>query len=161
MQLTVLKSKIHNAIVTDARLDYVGSITIDKLWLEAVNIRGGEKVLVVNNQNGARIETYVIEGKSHSKTICLNGAAAHHFKVGDDVIIMAFAQISHKETLKAKQIFPQPDGNYLLISDYIKQELQVAKNQGLFEEELEIAITQIANKYGVTEELVFELNKNL
>jgi len=86
----LLKSKIHKAKVTEARLDYIGSITIDKDLLKKADIWPGEKVLVVSNTNGARLETYAIEGKAGSGVICMNGAAAHLIKRGHEVIIIAF-----------------------------------------------------------------------
>ena len=85
-----LRSKIHKAIVTEANLDYVGSITIDKNLIEKVGLDIGEKVLVVSNTSGARLETYVIEGEKDSGIICMNGAAAHLIKKGEEIIIMGF-----------------------------------------------------------------------
>jgi aspartate 1-decarboxylase len=90
-----LKSKIHNATVTTACLKYVGSITIDEALMQHANIAEYEKVLVVDNTNGNRLETYVIKGKKNSGQICMNGAAAHLIKKGDEIIIMTF-QISAK-----------------------------------------------------------------
>ena len=87
MLLNILKSKIHRVLVTEANLEYIGSITIDEDLMEAANIYAGERVQVVDNTNGARIETYVIPGKRGSG--CINGAAAHLAHVGDTVIIMA------------------------------------------------------------------------
>jgi aspartate 1-decarboxylase len=86
----LLRSKIHKATVTDADLDYVGSITIDEDLIDKVGFMAGEKVLVVDNTNGARLETYVIVGKKGSGIICMNGAAAHLIKRGDEIIIMGF-----------------------------------------------------------------------
>mgnify|MGYP006281818673 CR=1 FL=1 len=86
----LLRSKIHNATVTQARVDYVGSITIDEELVNKVGMMEGEKVLVVDNTNGARVETYVILGEPGSGVICMNGAAAHLIKAGDEVIIMGF-----------------------------------------------------------------------
>ncbi|AFL98617.1 MULTISPECIES: aspartate 1-decarboxylase [Desulfitobacterium] len=87
---TMMKSKIHRATVTEANLKYVGSITIDEELLEAADILPNEKVQVVNNNNGARLETYVIPGKRGERTICLNGAAARLVQVGDEVIIISY-----------------------------------------------------------------------
>ena len=87
----VIRSKIHKATVTDANLAYIGSITIDKDLLEKADLWPGEKVLVVSNTSGARLETYVIEGEAGKGCICMNGAAAHLIKPGEEVIIMAFA----------------------------------------------------------------------
>lgn len=85
-----LRAKIHQATVTEANLDYVGSVTIDSDLMERVDLGEYEKVLVVDNTNGARIETYAIPGPAGSGVICMNGAAAHHVRQGDEVIIMAF-----------------------------------------------------------------------
>ncbi|RSL33434.1 aspartate 1-decarboxylase [Salibacterium salarium] len=88
---TMMKSKLHRAQVTEANLNYVGSITIDESLLEAVDIVENEKVQVVNNNNGARLETYVISGERDSGVVCLNGAAARMVQPGDVVIIIAYA----------------------------------------------------------------------
>lgn len=108
MFLTILKSKIHRVTVTEANLDYIGSITIDQDLMEAANIYAGEKVQIVDNTNGARIETYVIPGKRGSGCICINGAAAHLVHVGDTVIIMAYAMMTPEEqaTFKPAIVFP-------------------------------------------------------
>jgi len=103
MDINMLKCKIHNATVTEADLNYVGSITIDSNLLEKCGLLEYEKVQVVNNNNGARIETYTFKGEPGSGIICLNGAAARHFEIGDTVIIMAYAQLSQEE---AKQHRP-------------------------------------------------------
>jgi aspartate 1-decarboxylase len=87
---TVLHAKLHNAVVTEANLAYVGSITIDQDMLDKVDIWPGERVMVVSNTSGARLETYVISGARGEKQICVNGAAAHHIGKGEQVIIMAF-----------------------------------------------------------------------
>jgi len=86
----VLRSKIHKATVTEADLDYVGSITIDEALIERVGFIAGEKVLVVSNTTGARLETYIIIGERGSGIICMNGAAAHLIKKGEEIIIMGF-----------------------------------------------------------------------
>jgi aspartate 1-decarboxylase len=86
----VLRSKIHKAIVTEADLDYIGSITIDEELMEKVGFWAGEKVLVVSNTSGARLETYIIVGQRNSGIICMNGAAAHLIKKGEELIIMGF-----------------------------------------------------------------------
>jgi aspartate 1-decarboxylase len=86
----VLRSKIHKANVTEANVDYVGSITIDEGLIEKAGFWPGEKVLVVDNTNGARLETYVMVGEKDSGIICMNGAAAHLIKVGDEIIVMGF-----------------------------------------------------------------------
>lgn len=97
MQLTMLKCKLHRATVTEANLNYTGSITIDKTLLEKANLLVWEQVHIVNVNNGARFETYVIEGETDSGVICLNGAAARLVQPGDEVIIMAYAQLSPDE----------------------------------------------------------------
>lgn len=111
MLIEVLKSKIHRATVTDANLDYMGSITIDRDLLDAAGIFPGEKVQVVNNNNGARIETYTIAGERGSGIICLNGGAARHFLKGDTIIIIAYALVTPEEraTLEPKIIFPNSE----------------------------------------------------
>jgi len=97
MILNLLKSKIHCAIVTEANLRYMGSITIDEELMQAADILPNERVQVVNNNNGERLETYVIPGKKGSGVICLNGAAARLVQPGDVVIIMAYAFMEEKE----------------------------------------------------------------
>ncbi|OUM89680.1 MAG: aspartate 1-decarboxylase [Bacillus thermozeamaize] len=93
----MMKSKLHRATVTEANLHYVGSITIDQELMEAVDLLPNEKVQVVNNNNGARLETYVIPGERGSGVICLNGAAARLVQPGDTVIIIAYAWMSDEE----------------------------------------------------------------
>ncbi|NQT95662.1 MAG: aspartate 1-decarboxylase [Candidatus Omnitrophica bacterium] len=93
----IYKSKIHNAAVTDANLNYTGSITIDSELLKAADIFPGEKVQIVNLNNGTRVETYVIEGDSGSGTICMNGAAARWAQPGDRVIIISYCLVESKE----------------------------------------------------------------
>ncbi|MDD3266248.1 MAG: aspartate 1-decarboxylase [Burkholderiales bacterium] len=97
MQINVLRTKIHRATVTEANLDYIGSITIDKNLMDAINLYENERVQVVNINNGARIETYVITGQSDSGVCCLNGAAARHFQKNDKVIIMSYTWLAEKE----------------------------------------------------------------
>lgn len=108
MFLTIFKSKIHRARVTEANLHYVGSITIDEALLEAANILEGEKVQIVNNNNGERIETYAIRGERNSGVICLNGAAARRFQPGDIVIIIAYGIMTPEEAkaFKPSTVFP-------------------------------------------------------
>ncbi|NND34877.1 MAG: aspartate 1-decarboxylase [Saprospiraceae bacterium] len=108
MLLQIFKSKIHRATVTEANLNYVGSITIDEDLMDAANLLEGEKVQIVNNNNGERIETYVIKGKRGSGTICLNGAAARKAEVGDIVIIISYGYMTPEEAagFKAVSIFP-------------------------------------------------------
>ncbi len=116
MYIEVLKSKIHNASVTEARLDYVGSITIDQDLMDVANILAGQKVQVVDNNNGARLETYVIAGERGSGVVCLNGAAARLVAVGDVVIIMAYAYMTPDEakTFKPTIVFPDTATNRLV-----------------------------------------------
>ncbi|MDQ7092814.1 aspartate 1-decarboxylase [Desulfosporosinus sp. PR] len=94
MYRMMMKSKIHRALVTEANLQYVGSITIDSVLMEQADILPNEKVQIVNNNNGARFETYVIPGEPHSGVICLNGAAARQVQVGDQVIIISYAVLT-------------------------------------------------------------------
>lgn len=115
MFINVFKSKLHNVHVTEARLDYVGSITIDEALMDAANLVAGERVQVVNNNNGERLETYVIKGERGSGVICLNGAAARKVQVGDQVIIIAYAWLTPEEakTFEPVVVFPA-EGNKLL-----------------------------------------------
>lgn len=108
MFIEVLKSKIHRAKVTEAELHYVGSITIDEALMEASNIIEGEKVQIVNVNNGERIETYVIKGERDSGMVCLNGPAARRVQVGDIIIIISYASMEFEEAKKFKPsvIFP-------------------------------------------------------
>lgn len=99
---TMMKSKLHRATVTEANLNYVGSITIDEDLMDAVDILENEKVTIVNNNNGARLETYVIRGERGSGVICLNGAAARLVQPGDIVIIIAYAVMTNEEALVHK-----------------------------------------------------------
>ena len=109
MQLLMLKSKIHRATVTGSELEYEGSITIDSELMKQADLLVGEKVLVVNLANGARIETYVIEGNPGSGTICMNGAAAHHFSVDDLVIIISFAVMTREEAKSYEPVIVKVD----------------------------------------------------
>ncbi len=108
MFLQILKSKIHRVRVTEANLEYIGSITIDEDLMDAAAIVAGERVQVVDNDNGARLETYVIPGKRGSGCICMNGAAAHLIHVDDTVIIMAYAMMTQEEqkTFRPSIVFP-------------------------------------------------------
>lgn len=114
MLLNILKSKIHRVTVTEANLDYIGSITIDEDLMDAANIYAGERVQVVDNNNGARLETYVIPGKRGSGCICINGAAAHLVHVGDIVIIMAYAMMTPEEQVSFKPSIVFPNNNRLV-----------------------------------------------
>ena len=109
MMIHVVKSKLHNVSVTEADLNYVGSITIDEDLMDAANIVENEKVQVVNNNNGERIETYVIKGERGSGVICLNGAAARKVAVGDVVIIISYAIIDAEEARTFRPTFVFPD----------------------------------------------------
>jgi len=97
MNITMLYSKIHRATVTDANLNYVGSITIDKELMKASNMRIGQKIDIVNVNNGERFSTYIIEGEAGKRDICLNGAAARKVHKGDKIIIIAYATMSEEE----------------------------------------------------------------
>ena len=108
MMIEVLKSKIHCVTVTEANLNYMGSITIDEDIMDAANMIAGEKVQIVDNNNGERFETYIIKGERGSGCICLNGAAARKVQVGDVVFIMSYALMDFEEakTFKPTVIFP-------------------------------------------------------
>jgi aspartate 1-decarboxylase len=116
MQIEVLKSKIHRVSVTEANLDYVGSVTIDEELLEAANLIAGEKVQIVDINNGERLETYIIKGKRGSGCICLNGAAARKVAVGDLIIIISYALMDFEEakTFTPSIIFPDSRTNRLI-----------------------------------------------
>ena len=113
MQIEVLKSKIHRVQVTEANLHYIGSITIDEALMDAANIIEHEKVQVVNIDNGARLETYVIRGIRGSGMICLNGPAARQAAIGDTVIIISYAMMDFEEAKKHKPtlLFPNEDNS--------------------------------------------------
>lgn len=115
MQIEVLKSKIHRATITEANLNYVGSITIDEDLMDAANMIENEKVQVVNVNNGERLETYIIKGQRGTGVVCLNGPAARKAAVGDVVIIISYALVQFDE---AKQLEPWivfPNGNNKLV----------------------------------------------
>ena len=116
MMIEVMKSKIHCARVTEANLNYMGSITIDEDLMDAANLIAGEKVSIVNNNNGERFETYIIKGERGSGCVCLNGAAARKVQVGDIVIIMSYALMDFEEakTFKPWVIFPDSMTNKLV-----------------------------------------------
>ncbi len=117
MFIEVFKSKIHRVKVTQADLNYVGSITIDEDLLEAANIVEGEKVQIVNNNNGARLETYAIRGERGTGVICLNGAAARMVQVGDIVIIISYAYMTPEEVKAHRPIAIFPDENNRLVKN--------------------------------------------
>ena len=114
MQIEILKTKIHRAVITEANLNYVGSLTIDEDLMEAANMIENEKIQVVNANNGERIETYIIKGKRGSGVICLNGPAARRGAVGDVVVIISYASMDFEEAKKFKPtvVFPK-EGNRL------------------------------------------------
>lgn len=115
MYISVLKSKIHRVTITEANLNYIGSITIDEELMEAANLIENEHVHIVNNNNGERFETYVIKGKRGTGVICLNGAAARRVQPGDIIIILSYAQMDLEEakTFKPSIIFPDTATNKL------------------------------------------------
>ena len=108
MFIEVVKSKIHRVTVTEANLNYIGSITIDEDLLDAANLIANEKVSIVNNNNGERFETYIIKGERGSGVVCLNGAAARKAQPGDIIIIMSYAMMDFEEakTFKPSVVFP-------------------------------------------------------
>ena len=109
MMIEVLKSKLHCVTITEANLNYMGSVTIDEDLMDAAGLIAGEKVQIVNNNNGERLETYVIRGERGSGCVCLNGAAARKCIVGDTAIIISYAMMDFEEakTFKPKVIFPK------------------------------------------------------
>ena len=111
MEIEVLKSKIHRAVITEANLNYVGSLTLDEDLMDAANMIENEKIQVVNVNNGSRIETYLIKGKRGSGICCLNGPAARKGAAGDIVIVISYARMSFEEAKKFKPwvIFPGED----------------------------------------------------
>ncbi len=116
MLVTILKSKIHRVSVTEANLNYIGSITIDMDLVDASGMLPNEKVSIVNNNNGARFETYIIPGERGSGIICMNGAAARLVQPGDVIIVLAYAMMDYEEakTFKPQIIFPDTATNKLL-----------------------------------------------
>lgn len=113
MMIEVLKSKIHCARVTEANLHYMGSITLDEDLMDAANLLAGERVYIVNNNNGERFDTYIIKGERGSGCVCLNGAAARKVQVGDIVIIMSYALMDVEEAkiFKPTVVFPDSETN--------------------------------------------------
>ena len=116
MMIEVLKSKLHCVTVTEANLNYMGSITIDEDLMDAANMIAGEKVQIVDNNNGERFETYIIKGERGSGCICLNGAAARKVQVGDVVIIMSYALMDFEDvkSFKPTVVFPDTVTNKLV-----------------------------------------------
>lgn len=122
MQVSMLKSKIHRAVITQAELNYVGSVTIDEDLMDAAGLFEYEKVHIVNVNSGSRIETYVIAGDRGSGVICLNGAAARSGQKGDHVIIMAYASMTPDEVKahRPKVVFVSNENKIVQVSDYEK-----------------------------------------
>ena len=116
MFIEVVKSKIHRVTVTEANLNYIGSITIDEDLLDAANLIANEKVSIVNNNNGERFETYIIKGERGSGVVCLNGAAARKAQPGDIIIVMSYAMMDVEEakTVKPSVVFPDTATNKLI-----------------------------------------------
>ena len=116
MFIEVVKSKIHRVTVTEANLNYIGSITIDEDLLDAANLIANEKVSIVNNNNGERYETYIIKGERGSGVVCLNGAAARKAQPGDIIIVMSYAMMDFEEakTFKPSVVFPDTATNKLI-----------------------------------------------
>ncbi|HZW70150.1 MAG TPA: aspartate 1-decarboxylase [Hanamia sp.] len=114
MQIEILKSKVHRAVITEANLNYVGSLTLDEDLMDAANMIENEKITVVNANNGERLETYLIRGKRGSGVVCLNGPAARKGSEGDVVIIISYAQMDFEEAknFKPSVVFPK-EGNKL------------------------------------------------
>lgn len=115
MLIEMMKSKIHRVHVTEANLNYIGSITIDRALMRAADILEGQRVWIVNNNNGERFDTYVIAGEEGSGVICLNGAAARKAQPGDVIIIMTYAMMTPEEAadFRPKVVFPDTDTNKL------------------------------------------------
>ena len=116
MFIEVVKSKIHRVTVTEANLNYIGSITVDEDLLDAANLIAGEKVYIADNNNGERFETYIIKGERGSGVVCLNGAAARKAQPGDIIIIMSYALMDFEEakTFKPSVVFPDTATNKLI-----------------------------------------------
>jgi aspartate 1-decarboxylase len=114
MEIEILKSKVHRVAITEANLNYIGSLTLDEDLMDAANLISNEKVQVVNVNNGARIETYLIPGKRKSGICCLNGPAARYGAVGDIVIVISYARMDIEEARKFKPwvVFPK-EGNIM------------------------------------------------
>lgn len=114
MEIEILKSKVHRAVITEANLNYIGSLTLDEDLMDAANMIENEKVQVVNVNNGTRIETYLIKGKRGSGVCCLNGPAARHGAVGDIIIVISYARMKFEEARQFKPfiVFPK-EGNLL------------------------------------------------
>ena len=140
MMLQMFKSKIHRATVTEADLNYVGSITIDEALMEAANLLEGERVQIVNNNNGARLETYVIRGERNSGIICLNGAAARKVAVGDILIIISYAYMTREEAKKFKPVAVFPDENNRIPSANVNKTAIDKKSVDVVQDELALFV---------------------
>jgi len=165
MYATVLKSKLHNVVVTDSKLNYVGSITIDKNLMDAVGLVRNEKVLVVNNRNGARIETYVIVGRAGTGIICLNGAAAHHFNVGDQAIIMSFTSVKldYAEEHEPRVIFPQESNKNWLSNSQVCYQIFadiLGDNDKILESDVEEVALRMGRELSDMKVIVEQVYKN-
>jgi aspartate 1-decarboxylase len=114
MMIQVLKSKLHRIKVTDANLNYIGSITIDQDLMDEANIIAGEKVQIVDNNNGERFETYVIAGERGSGCVCLNGAAARKVQIGDTIIVISYALMDFEEAKNFQPWVVFPDNNKIV-----------------------------------------------
>lgn len=114
MMIQVLKSKLHRIKVTDANLNYIGSITIDQDLMDEANIIAGEKVQIVDNNNGERFETYVIAGERGSGCVCLNGAAARKVQIGDTIIVISYALMNFEEAKNFQPWVVFPDNNKIV-----------------------------------------------
>lgn len=114
MMIQVLKSKLHRIKVTDANLNYIGSITIDQHLMDEANIIAGEKVQIVDNNNGERFETYVIAGERGSGCVCLNGAAARKVQIGDTIIVISYALMDFEEAKNFQPWVVFPDNNKIV-----------------------------------------------
>ena len=123
MFIEVVKSKIHRVTVTEANLNYIGSITVDEDLLDAANLIANEKVAIVNNNNGERFETYIIKGERGSGVVCLNGAAARKAQPGDIIIIMSYALMDFEEakTFKPSVVFPDTATNKLIEASVVEK----------------------------------------
>ena len=121
MTIPMLYSKLHRATVTDANLNYVGSITIDRELMDAAGLRVGQKVEIVNINNGERFATYVIEGKRGNRDMCLNGAAARKAEIGDKIIVIAYAEMTLDEadSFKPKVVLLDDENNIDELRDYV------------------------------------------
>jgi aspartate 1-decarboxylase len=124
MQIEILKSKVHRATITEANLEYVGSLTLDEDLMDAANMIENEKISVVNANNGERIETYLIKGKRGSGVCCLNGPAARKGMTGDIVIIISYCSLPFEEAKQFKPSVVFPDKNNKIVKDYSELQLE-------------------------------------